>query len=147
VRGPSRLEHHGRRVALLTAPRFEEMSRDSDRIEPWTDDPEGEAELLASPDRGLSRESVFRSCEFGEIAEDAFPAGQPSCDAHRVMMRGLSTGKLSEPPAECRSKAAEAANCPNDTDIFQSGSISSGVTRFRRTFSVIGPWAAHACTG
>jgi hypothetical protein len=82
------VEHHGRRIAVLTAPRFEEMFWDSYRIEPLTEDPE-EAQRLSSPEHRLNNEFVFRSREFGETAGYAFPAGQPFCGDHRVLMRGL----------------------------------------------------------
>jgi hypothetical protein len=85
------VEHHGRRLALLTDPRFEEMFWESYRIEPLTAAPE-EAQMLTSRDRWLSGEFVFRNREFGEIAENAFAAGQPFCDDHRVLIRGLYLG-------------------------------------------------------
>jgi hypothetical protein len=85
------VEHRGRRIALLSVPRFEEMFWDSYRIEPLTEDPEA-AQLLTSPERWLNGELVFRSCEFGAIAENAFAAGQPFCDEHRVLIRGLYLG-------------------------------------------------------
>jgi hypothetical protein len=86
------VEHHGRRIALLTAPRFEEMFWDSYRIEPLTEAPEEDAQLLTSTERWLNCEFVFRNREFGETVEGAFPAGQPFCEDHRVMMRGLYIG-------------------------------------------------------
>jgi hypothetical protein len=80
--------HHGHRIARLTSPRHEEMFWDSYRIEPLTDDPVEQAALLTSPGWRLC-EFVFRSCAFGEIAENAFAAGQPCGADHRVLMRGL----------------------------------------------------------
>lgn len=85
------VEHRGRRIARLTAPRCEEMFWVSYRIEPLTEGPE-ETQLLTSPEGWLNGEFVFRSCEFGEIAEDAFPAGGPFCEDHRVVMRGPYIG-------------------------------------------------------
>jgi hypothetical protein len=82
------VEGHGRRIAVLTAPRREEMFWDSYRIEPMTEDPE-EAQLLSAPAHWLDNEFVFRSREFGETAAYAFPAGEPICGDHRVLMRGL----------------------------------------------------------
>jgi hypothetical protein len=86
------VEHQGRRVALLTDPRYEDMFWESYRIELLTADPGEKSELLTSPDPWLSGEIVFRSCEFGELARNAFPAGQVFCDDHRVLMRGLYLG-------------------------------------------------------
>lgn len=82
------VEWQGRRVALLTDPRFAEMFWDSYRIEPITDDPAEVQRLVNDIDWWLELKFVYRSRQFDEVAEFAFPAGAFP-EAGRVQMRGL----------------------------------------------------------
>lgn len=90
--GGSFVEHHGRRVAQLTDPRFADQFWFSYRIEPLTEDVAEQEELLNSPSRWLACEFVYRSRQFGEVAESAFSAGQPVGGPGRVLMRALYLG-------------------------------------------------------
>jgi hypothetical protein len=83
------VEHHGRRVAQLTEPLFDEMFWDSYTIEPLTDDPAEREELIHSSDLWLDCEFVCRSRRFGTVATNPFPAGQPFPEPGRVVMRAL----------------------------------------------------------
>jgi hypothetical protein len=86
------VEDHGRRIAQLTDPRITEMFWVSYRIEPLIDDPIEREELLNSPERWDACEFVYRSREFGQVAEYAFPAARPFPESGRVLIRGLYLG-------------------------------------------------------
>jgi hypothetical protein len=83
------VEHHGRPVALLTDPRFEDMFWESYRIEPLVEDEQERQRLLSDAELWLRCEFVYRSRRFGAVAPFAFPAGSPFPEAGRVTMRGL----------------------------------------------------------
>lgn len=82
------VEWNGRRVAVLTEPRWADMFWYTYTVEWATDDP-AERERLQSADDCLwwGHRLQFRSREFGEIAQHAFAAGPPRDG--RVFMRGL----------------------------------------------------------
>jgi hypothetical protein len=85
------IERQGQPIAVLTAPRLEEMFWDSYRMEILTDDPYLRQQLLTKEfwARAESERLVWRSREFGEVAPFAFPALSPFPEAGRLMMRGL----------------------------------------------------------
>ena len=82
------VEDDGRRVAQLSSPEYEDMFWCSFAVEPLVEDP-AELRLLQTPEYWLERELVYRSKRFGDIAENAMPAGRVFSQAGRVIMRGL----------------------------------------------------------
>ena len=82
------VEHGGRRIAVLSDPRYEDMFWVSYAVEPLTEDREERRRMLESEEFWLT-DFVYRSRECGEIAENAFPALKPFAGPGRVAMRGL----------------------------------------------------------
>jgi hypothetical protein len=85
------IEREGQAVAILTEPRWEEMFWYSYRLEAVAADPELRKRILTEEfwaGNGPA-ELAWRSKEFGEVAEHAFPAMSPFPEPGRVMMRGL----------------------------------------------------------
>lgn len=87
------IEDAGRRVALLTDPRGEDMFWISYRIEPLTGDPAERERILHDPQFWLrdffERELVCRNAAFGDPAKWPIPAGNPFPEPGRVSMRAL----------------------------------------------------------
>lgn len=82
------VEYNGRRIAVLSDPQYQDMFWVSYAIEPLTDDDEERRQLLESEQFWLTK-FVYRSKQFGEIAENAIPAGTPFIRPGRINMRGL----------------------------------------------------------
>ncbi len=82
------VEHNGRRIALLSDPRYEDMFWVSYAIEPLTEDEEERRRLLESEEFWLTK-FVYRSRQFDEVAGNAFPALKPFAGPGRVTMRAL----------------------------------------------------------
>ena len=82
------VEREGRRLALLTEPRFEEMFWDSYRLEVLTDDPEERQRIPTDPAWWLQEGIAYRSRTFG-VTAPAFPAGHVFTESGRVVLRGL----------------------------------------------------------
>jgi len=85
------IERQGQPIAVLTECRFHEMFWDSYRLQPVAGDLVLR-ERMQTPEfweaagaEGL----VWRSREFGDVAEHAFPAGSPFPAPGRLLMRGL----------------------------------------------------------
>jgi hypothetical protein len=74
------IERDGRRIAVLSDSRWEDMFWDTYRMEIITDDPELRRMLQTGAfwKQAESAELRWRNREFGELAEFAFPAGSPS---------------------------------------------------------------------
>ncbi len=83
------VESDGRRCALLTGPRFEEMFWESYAVEPLADDPDERQRIVGDPEWWLGRELKFRNREFDILAPTAFVAGCVFCEPGRVLMRAL----------------------------------------------------------
>ena len=85
------VERRGEVVAVLTQPRREEMFWDSYRMEIVTQDPELRQRLLTKGfwDGAEGEGLVWRSREFGEVAEDAYPSLSPFPEPGRLTVRGL----------------------------------------------------------
>ena len=83
------IECHGLPIAILTDPRWEEMFWVSYRIEIVTDDPELRQRMITKEFWLNSEGLVWRSREFGEVAEFAFPAVSPFPKSGRLTMRVL----------------------------------------------------------
>lgn len=82
------VEHDGRRVAVLTDCRFEEMFWDSYRFAAFTEEPA----LYSDEFWGDLGRLSFVSREFGIAAPYAFPAGRAAQvlrEEGRLLMRGL----------------------------------------------------------
>jgi hypothetical protein len=82
------VETEGRRVALLTDCRWEDMFWVSYRLQLLTAEPE----LFSDEFWDRCEKLVFRNCKFGEVAPYAFPAlraGSAVRETGRVLMRGL----------------------------------------------------------
>jgi hypothetical protein len=85
------IERRGEVVAVLTDPRWEDMFWDGYRMEVVTSHPELRRRLqsaefwAAAESEGL----VWRSREFGEVADGAFPALSPFPEPGRLTMRRL----------------------------------------------------------
>ena len=85
------IERRGEAIAVLTDLRFEDMFWDSYRIEVVTNDPELRQRMQtaefwsAAESEGLA----WRSREFGEVADGAFPALSPFPEPGRITMRHL----------------------------------------------------------
>jgi hypothetical protein len=85
------VERQDRPIAVLTEPRWEDMFWDSYRMEIVADDPELRARMFTT-EFWLKVEAeglVWRNREFGDVAEFAFPGGEPFPEPGRLMMRGL----------------------------------------------------------
>jgi hypothetical protein len=82
------VEHNGRRIAALSEPQWEDAFWVSYAIEPLTEDEEERRQLLESDTFWLT-EFVYRSMQFGEVADNAFPALHPFISPGRINMRGL----------------------------------------------------------
>ncbi|MDR3176115.1 MAG: hypothetical protein LBU06_06240 [Desulfovibrio sp.] len=82
------VEHNGRRIAALAEPQWEDMFWVSYAIEPLTEDAEERRQLLETDAFWLT-EFVYRSKQFGEVADNAMPALHPFISPGRVNMRGL----------------------------------------------------------
>jgi hypothetical protein len=82
------VERDGRRVALLTDPKFENMFSYTWRLEPLVEDAAERAAILSSAywDARLLPNTVFRSRELGTVA-DGFWAGTGSVRNGRLVMR------------------------------------------------------------
>ncbi len=85
------IEYHGKAIAILTDPRWEEMFWVSYRMEIVAEDPELGAQMLTKEfwARSEIEGLVWRNREFGEVAEFAFPALWPFPEPGRLTMRGL----------------------------------------------------------
>jgi hypothetical protein len=85
------IERHGQVIAALTEPRPEDMFWYSYRLEPLTDDPDLRQQLLSAEfwAQAESQGLVWRNREFGEAAEQAFPALSPFPEPGRLKVRGL----------------------------------------------------------
>jgi hypothetical protein len=83
------VEHNGFRIAVLSDPQFEDMFWDSYAIEPLSTDDHERCRLLESEEFWLEEEFTYRSRQFDEIAENAFPALTPFISPGRINMRGL----------------------------------------------------------
>lgn len=85
------VERRGEIIATLTDPRFEDTFWDSYHLEVITTDTDlrhrmqSEEFWMASESEGLT----YRSQEFGELAEGAFPAQSPFPEPGRLTMRRL----------------------------------------------------------
>lgn len=84
------VERQGRVIGVLTDPRLEDMFWYSYRLEVVTDDPEL-WRRMQTPEfwADESERLVWRSREFGEVAEGAFPALSPFPEPGRLTMRRL----------------------------------------------------------
>lgn len=85
------IERRGEVVAVLTDPRWEDTFWDSYRMEVVTADSELR-ERLQTVEFWAAAESegiVWRSREFGEVADGAFPALSPFSESGRLSMRRL----------------------------------------------------------
>ena len=85
------VERQHKVVAVLTEPRWEDMFWDSYRIEIIAQDPELQEQILTKEfwiGEGLA-DLVWRSREFGEVAEPAVTASSPFPESGRLMLRGL----------------------------------------------------------
>jgi hypothetical protein len=85
------IERHGKAIAILTEPRWEDMFWDSYRMEIVAEDGGLRAQMLAKEFwAGAESEGlVWRNREFGEIAEYAFPSLSPFPEPGRLKMRAL----------------------------------------------------------
>jgi hypothetical protein len=85
------IERRGEIIAVLTEPRWEDMFWDSYRIDITTEDSELrsllQTEIFWTKPEG--EQLVWRSREFGEVAEFAFPGGEPFPEPGRLIMRAL----------------------------------------------------------
>lgn len=82
---------HGDVIAILSDPQFEEMFWDSYQINIVSTDSELR-QVMQTADFWKNAENeglLWRSCEFGELAVNAFPAITPSLKSGRLLMRGL----------------------------------------------------------
>jgi len=84
------VERDGRTVALLTDPQFVDMFWYAWRLEPLSENPAERETILSSSywDPALLSQTVFRSREYGAVA-DAFWAGSDPVQEGRLVMRGL----------------------------------------------------------
>jgi hypothetical protein len=85
------IERQGRRIAVLTDPRPEDMFWDSYRMDVVADDPELARRMQTKEFWAVAEAEglVWRSLEFGDVAAYAFPAMSPFPKPGRLMMRGL----------------------------------------------------------
>ena len=83
------VERDDRQLALLTDPRFEEMFWDSYAVEPLTEDLAERERIGSDPSWWLQPGLVFRSREFGIVAQTAFVALCVFCRPGRVLIRAL----------------------------------------------------------
>jgi hypothetical protein len=85
------IERRGDVIAVLTDPRREEMFWDSYRLEIVTGDPEPRERLQTSGFWAVAESEglVWRSREFGEVADGAFPALSPFPEPGRLTKRRL----------------------------------------------------------
>ena len=83
------VEHHGRCVAVLAAPRRVDMFIDSYRVEPLNDDMSGGRAVDFSPQFWRTADITFRSQRFGDVAPHAVVLSDPDPAEGRVLMRGL----------------------------------------------------------
>ncbi len=91
------VEENGRRLARLSDPWYVEMFWDSYAITPLSDDP-AECAAILSEEFWHGRQLRFRSAQFNQYAENAFPALiNPLAVPGRVTMRALYL--VVEPPA------------------------------------------------
>ncbi len=82
------VEHNDRRIAILSDPQYEDMFWVSYAIEPLIEDEEERRRILKSEEFWMTK-FVYRSRQFDEIAENAFPALKPFVSPGRINMRGL----------------------------------------------------------
>jgi hypothetical protein len=83
------VEYYGRRIALLTDCRWEDMFWCSYRVELLVDDLEERQRISGEWQYWLGDGVVYRSRQFGEVAPHAFPGGESRPHGERISMRAL----------------------------------------------------------